>query len=202
MTIIRYGRWDSFLFWFTYGQHTKTGWTQKQIFCQNKTFLYKWIILHKHSYRSKNIYHSDSCFNMMILYICWLQHILLQVARCYCTEIWDVSNKESKLNLEDFSALTGLARANIWIALQVWGHKALCHNQCSSFRSYLFFRSALGFPLLWPVAPTPAALAPTGLVQAPFPPHLMGGPPHPLPRATHRDVFVSSGALLSRRKWL
>lgn len=74
-------------------------------------------------------------------------------------------------------------------ALWIWGHNMVCHAQCSPFRSYLFFLSALCF--LWPVGPTPVPLAPTGPAQAPFPPHLMGGPPHPPLRATHRDAFVS-----------
>ena len=72
----------------------------------------------------------------------------------------------------------------------------VCHARCGSFRSYLFFLSALGFLCWWwrrPAAPTPAPPAPTGPGQAPFHPRLMGGPPHPPLRATHRDALVSGG---------
>lgn len=77
------------------------------------------------------------------------------------------------------------------LALWIWGHKMVCHAQCSPFRSYLFFLSSLGFLQQWPVAPTLVPLAPTGPAQAPFPPRSMGGLPHLPLRATHRDAFVS-----------
>lgn len=145
-------------------------------------------MLHKRSLRFRNVYSSDFGSNTLFLRCCVdrCQWIVTEGGSLRWAGTREVLKHPIKAKSEKFQCLL------IW-----WGDKRQermfqvseglgvgGENEPSSVRSYLFFHSALGFAQPTSAAPTPVRLAPTGPVQAPSPPRLMGGPPHPPRKAT------------------
>lgn len=134
------------------------------------------------------------------------------VNHCYCPPLFffrTLLQRNWRCFQQWLKAESRSLRFRTWLSSDWFGEgwcldsaEGLRWQKCNYFRSYLFVHSRLGFVWPWPVAPTPAHTGPTGPAQVPFPPCLTGGPPRLPQRATHRDLIVSMGALLSRRKQL
>lgn len=141
-------------------------------------------MLHKRSLRFRNVYSSDFGLNTLFLRcLHWSVPVDCNRGRLFKMSRnqrgFETPNQKPNLKVSTFVVRRQTSGKNVSGFGGVGGD-----NEPSSVRSYLFFHSALGFAQPTSAAPTPVRLAPTGPVQAPSPPRLMGGPPHPPRKAT------------------